>query len=89
MPWAIPPWLALVEFLQVTTKEAQRRRAMTSNNVDDDSNSDGSNINGKDGEYGINDDGEVYSDGGDNDDNDDDVDVDFVHDNDDNGTMSM
>ena len=71
---------------------AQRRRATTSEDFDDDSDSDGSNIDDKDGEYGINDDGEVYSDGGNNDDNDDsddDVDVDFVHDNDNDGTMSM
>jgi hypothetical protein len=36
MPWVIPPWLALVEFLGLTTKEYNEHNNDKSDNVDDD-----------------------------------------------------
>ena len=63
MPWAIPPWLALVEFLGLTAKEH-------GNDVDDNGDSDDNDANDNDGGDGDNDDGEVEHAGGDNNNND-------------------
>ena len=73
MPWAIPPWLALVKFLGLTAKEHNKH--------DDDGDSNNNDTNDKDGGNGNNDNGEVEDDGGDDDDNEDD--------DDDNRTMTM
>ena len=66
MPWAIPPWLALVKFLGLTAKEHNKH--------DDDGDSNDNDANDKDGGDGNNDNGEVEHDGGDDDDNEDDDD---------------
>jgi hypothetical protein len=56
MPWAIPPWLGLVEFLGLTAKEHDKH--------DDDGDSDDNDANDNDDGNGNNDDGEVEDDGG-------------------------
>jgi len=94
MPWAILPWLALVEFLGLTAKEHDKHVSMTtSDNVDDDGDSDHNDTDDNDGGDGDNDDGEVERDGGDDDnddnDNDDDVNIDIVEDDDDHEMTTM
>jgi hypothetical protein len=94
MPWVIPPWLALVEFLGLTVKEHDKHNDNERRYVNDDGDSNDNNADDKDVGNGDNDDGEVEHNGGDNNgsndsDDDDNVNVDVIEDDINDGKTTM